>query len=106
MMSQDELFFEIGNITTPVAMGARRALREELVERGKMWLENRRDEFCFLICSAPVQQIFKENKTQEEDQVRALIDVVVSLKFGIPPMVVAKAVLILGESWFCSDRNP
>jgi hypothetical protein len=104
-MDQLELFFEVGNITTQSVLGARRPLREELIEKGRKWLENRREEFCFLICSKSVQKIFKENPSQKEEQLRALIDVVISLKFSIPPMVVAKAIIVLGEDWFCKENE-
>jgi hypothetical protein len=104
-MTQEEIFFEIGKQTSPVLMGARKPLREEIIEKGQNWLNSRREEFCFFICSDAVQRIFKENQDVQDDQLRALVDVVVSLKYGIPPMVVAKAIIVLGESWFCHDET-
>jgi hypothetical protein len=100
----DEIFYEIGKATFKTGLGAQGSNRLELIEIGKKWLTNKRGEICNVIKSDQVQYIFKGAGTSYDEQLRLLIDVIVSYKYNIPPSTISKAIITLGETWFCETR--
>jgi hypothetical protein len=68
-------------------------------------LQSNRQAICLAIKNPQLQGLLKGGGSQEEEQIRAIADVIASYAFGIPPLLLAKAILILGEEWFCDSLS-
>lgn len=97
----DDVFAEIGTSLLQQAFGARKRSRAQSVEHGRNWLQSNRRAICLAIKNPELQGLLKGGGSQEEEQIRAIADIIVSYAFGIPPLVLARAILVLGETWFC-----
>ena len=97
----ESVYIEIGDGLVQRDLGGRRPSEHEKKERGRRWLDENRQRICSLLQSPAAQRVLKGNGGVVEEQVRLLVDVVAAAAFNVPPVAVAKAVLILGESWFC-----
>ena len=96
----EAVFFEVGDALPKKEFGARKPSRSETVESGRRWLEAKKLEICRLINSEEVKAALK-GKTPEEEQMRIVADLIAAHSFGVPPFVLARAVLTLGAFWFC-----
>ena len=96
----EDVFFEVGDALPRRDFGARKPTRVEVVEKGRKWLEERKLEICQIISSASIMAVLK-GSTPEEEQMRVVADLIAAHAIGIPPFVLARAVVILGAHWFC-----
>jgi len=96
----EAVFFEVGDALPKQEFGARKPSRAETIESGRRWLEAKKLEICQLIRSEDVKAVLKGN-TPEEEQIRILADLIATHTLGVPPFVLARAVLTLGAYWFC-----
>src|ERR1700712_1599196 len=94
---QDSVIFDVGN-SLSIEFNARRPSVEEIRERGRQWLVANKNALCKLVRDARVQAILKGSDSSQEVQIRLLVDVIASLAFGVPPTVIAKAIVVLGEA--------
>jgi hypothetical protein len=92
---------EIGIALIQQDLGARKPSDQEAVERGRRWLEVYKKRICDIIRSEVAQRALKGSGGAVEEQIRLLVDVIAAATLNVPPNAVAKAVIILGESWFC-----
>jgi hypothetical protein len=99
----DDVFSEIGAHLLKQAFGARKPSRPESVEYGRNWLESNRQAICFAITNPQLQGLLKGSGSAQEEQIRTIADIIASYAFGIPPLLLAKAILVLGEAWFCDS---
>ena len=102
-LSKDsEVFFEVGESLRKQEFGARTPSRAEVAERGRKWLESRRREICQIITGEKLKTALKGG-TPEEEQMRIIADLLAAHALGVPPFVLARAIVTLGSHWFCGD---
>jgi hypothetical protein len=97
----DELYYEIGISLSRRVLGARGPTRAEAVASGETWLETNKARICKAIKDTRVQKAIRGSGSPHEDQIRAIADIIASHVLGVPPNLLARAILILGEHWFC-----
>ncbi len=102
-MSKDsDVFLEVGEFLRKQEFGARMPSRAELTERGRKWLESRRREICQIITHERLMTALKGD-TPEEEQIRIIADLLAAHTLGVPPFVLARAIVTLGSHWFCGN---
>ena len=97
----EEISREIGKELYKSDFGARKPTSNEEIQRGRKWLETNRVFICGIIRKESVQRVMRGKDNNVEEQIRLLVDVVGSIVVGVPPNLVAKAIIVLGEAWFC-----
>jgi hypothetical protein len=102
MILEDKLAEEIGEILIEREIVIKEPKDSDKRHRGWEWLKNNKKKICAIIKKPAVQRLINSQDSQEE-QFRALLDIISSATFGIPPTLLAKAILLLGESWFCEE---
>ena len=105
-MSDDlqKLYYDIGFELNRGVVGARKPPDDEVREQGQKWLSDHKTKICAIIRDPRVQRVLK-GKEGAEEQVRIIIDILVTHSLGIPPNMTCRAILLLGEGWFCADNH-
>ncbi|WP_422356803.1 hypothetical protein [Roseivirga pacifica] len=102
MESLEIAYYEIGVSIYKYQLGARKPSRLEFIEKGKQWILEQKAIICDIIKSPKVKAIIEESDEKNTEQnIRDLVDILVSLKLGVPPFALAKLILHLGSNWFC-----
>jgi hypothetical protein len=103
--SLDNDLYEIGMSQKGSGLGARRPSRSEAIEKGKGWLDSHKERICELIQGEQLNLIVKGGGHPHEEQVRIVADLIAAHFLGVPPFSLARAILVLGEKWFCDPKE-
>lgn len=102
----EQLFYDIGKEAfDEEGMGISYPSWDVLRRAGYNRLVAVRETVCGALQSNKASKVL-EALTQEDNQAFwDLVDILSSITVGIPPRMLARAVLILGKDWFCKEPD-
>ncbi len=102
----EQLFYDIGQQSfDDEGMGISYPSWDVLTRAGRNLLVAARGSVCRALQSDRAAKTLDALSREDDQAFWDLVDILSSLTVGIPPRMLARAVLILGKNWFCKETG-